>query len=217
MIGVIFDIDGVLVDSGKAHFNAWVRLGNEIGVPINKKVLKRTFGMHGHYIIKEWLGDNLPKQKIIRLADKKEAIFRSMVDNCVKPIAGSVKLIRELHNAGIKLAVASSGPRKNVEKILRFLKVEKYFPVRITGDDVTKGKPDPEVFIKAVKRLKLKPSQCVVIEDAPLGILAAKNAGVKVIGITTCWKRMDLISADLVIGSFTASTLKQLYNLISHK
>lgn len=215
MIGIIFDIDGVLVNSGKAHLSAWVRLGNEIGAPINKKILEDTFGMHGRYIITEWLGNGLPKRRVIDLAARKEAIFRSMVDKQVKPIAGAVKLIKEAHKAGIKLAVASSGPRKNVEKILTFLRVRSYFSAKITGDDVKKGKPDPEVFEKAIKRLGLIPAHCVVIEDAPLGISAAKNAGAKVVGITTSRERRDLAAANLVVTSFADLPLEKIRRLIS--
>lgn len=198
---VIFDMDGVLVDSNPAHLEAFQRIGGELGVPFTLEMLQRSVGMHNNRIFPMWLGDGLTPERIKELSDKKERIYREIAAPKLQPIPGSVGLVRSLHEAGVTLAVGSSGPRANVELAVRTLKVEKYFHAWVTGDDVQHGKPAPDIFLKASERLGRAPRDCVVIEDAPQGVQAALAAGMRVVAVTTSLPAEKLSAAHHVIES----------------
>jgi beta-phosphoglucomutase len=200
-LGVIFDMDGVLVDSAEAHFQAWSRLGQEIGMPHPRSLFVSTFGMHNRQIIPLWLGDGLPEDEVERLGERKEAIYREVAASSLKPLDGAPELIRGLASMGFSLAVGSSGPRANVELVLGVLGVGDQFAALATGDDVRHGKPNPEVFLKAAGKLCLPPARCAVIEDAPQGVEAALAAGCKVIAVATTRTPAELQAAHLVASS----------------
>ena len=199
---VIFDMDGVLVDSNAGHFEAFKRVGDSLGVPFSREMLTRTFGMHNNQIFPLWLGGELSQENISELALQKESIYREIVGSTLTAIPGAVNLVAELHAVGIPLAVGSSGPRANVELAVNTLRLAPYFSALITGDDVVHGKPAPDVFLKAAAQLNMDPKNCLVIEDAPQGVEAALAAGMKVIAITTSKPREALRAAHLIIDSF---------------
>jgi beta-phosphoglucomutase len=199
--GVIFDMDGVLVDSSEAHFAAWSRLGEELGVAHPREVFESTFGMHNRQIIPLWLGGRVAEDAVQRYSDRKEAIYRELAATEVRPLDGVVELIQSLHANGFRLAVGSSGPRPNVELILGLLGVKELFHALSTGDEVTHGKPNPEVFLKAADKLGCPPERCVVIEDAPQGVEAGVAAGAKVIAVTSTRPASELSKAHVVIAS----------------
>jgi beta-phosphoglucomutase len=200
-LGAIFDMDGVLIDSTEAHFAAWSRLGDEVGVPMRREIFEGTFGMHNRQILPLWLGDHLESAEIERLSERKEAMFRKEAPSSVRALDGAVELVEQLDNAGFALAVGSSGPRANVELILDLLGVRARFDALATGDDVHHGKPDPEVFLTAAARLSLPPGSCAVIEDAPQGIQAGLRAGCRVIAVASTRPRSELGAAHLVVES----------------
>ncbi len=199
--GVIFDMDGVLVDSSEAHFAAWSRLGEEIGVPHPRAIFESTFGMHNRQIIPLWVGDRIGADEVERLSDRKEAMYRDVAAGTLKPLDGVVDLIRSLAGAGFALAIGSSGPRPNVDLVLGILGVRELFQALSTGEEVRHGKPDPEVFLKAASKLGLPPSHCAVIEDAPQGVQAGLAAGARVIAVASTRPAAELTAAHLVVAS----------------
>ena len=204
-IGVIFDMDGVLVDSADAHLASWRTLAGELGRDVTPAQFAQTFGQQNRDIIPLVFGES-DADRIVELADRKEDIYRRSV--LVNPpiMAGAVDLVRALSGAGVRLAVGSSGPRANIELILNAMGVRDLMKAIVSGDDVTRGKPHPDVFLRAAKRLAIEPSRCVVIEDAPVGVQAAKRAGMKCIAVMTHHGLDALAEADFValdVGSLS--------------
>lgn len=193
-------MDGVLVDSSLAHFAAWSELGRRISEPFSRSFFDQTFGMHNAQIFPLWLGD-LSAERIQELSLEKEALYREAAAGEVQALEGAVELVRALDEADFALAVGSSGPRANVELILNILGVAECFDVLSTGDDVTHGKPHPEVFSKAAERLGLEPARCVVLEDAPQGVEAALRAHMRVLAVTSSRPPADLQDAHRIVHS----------------
>ncbi|HVR74025.1 MAG TPA: HAD family phosphatase [Planctomycetota bacterium] len=201
-LGVIFDMDGVLVDSADLHFEAWKRLGEDIKVPFPHDVFEQTFGMHNREIIPLWLSHRaLTAERIELLAEQKEVMYREVAKGFLRPIDGAVNLVTSLADAGFVLALGSSGPRANVELVLDLLGVRSRFAALVTGDEVRHGKPHPEVFMKAAEMLDLPPIRCLVIEDAPQGVQAGLDAGAHVAAVCTSRQASELKDAHLVIES----------------
>lgn len=212
--GILFDMDGVLIDSGEAHFQAWHQLGEEVGVPHTREFFRQTFGMHNAQILPKWLGRKLDEDELTRLADRKEALYRQLVSTQASAIEGAVPLVGELRRQGFRLAVASSGPRANIELCLRALELEDVFDALSTGDDVSEGKPHPEVFLLAARKLGLPPGQCLVIEDAPAGVEAARRAGAACLALTSTRPAVELSAADLVVSKLSLVEPCELVELI---
>jgi len=213
--GVIFDMDGVLVDSSEAHYIAWSRLGEELGVPHSRSLFESTFGMHNRQILPLWLGESLPPDEVERLSERKEAMYREVAALSVEPVDGVVELIRDLSRAGFRLAVGSSGPRPNVLLVLGILQAAELFHGLSTGDEVLHGKPHPEVFLKAAAKLGLEPERCVVVEDAPQGIEAGLAAGSRVIAVATTRPENELTRAHRVVRSLREVTVEGILELVS--
>ena len=212
---VIFDMDGVLADTGPIHFQSWKKLANEIGVDFTKDFFEKTFGQKSFPITKRLVGDNVDEEQIRKWADLKEKYYREMVKNKIEPLPGVIPLIKNLKQHECNLAVASSGPPENVNLLVDNLNLKKYFDVLITAADVGKGKgkPEPDAFLIVAKRLNIKPEDCIVIEDAPVGIEAAKRAGMKRIALTTTNPEEELQDADVILpdlSDITYTDIKQL-------
>jgi len=200
MQAVIFDMDGVLVDSNALHFQAFRALAQQENVSITDEMLQRTFGMHNREIMPMLLQRALSPSENAALAHRKEALYRELAVTGLHPINGAMALLEHLQRRKIPLAVGSSGPGANVQLGLRVLKMEHFFGCVITGDDVQRGKPDPEIFLKAAAGLHVKPEECVVIEDAPAGVTAAKAAGMRVYAVTTSCGAAELNHAHRVVA-----------------
>jgi beta-phosphoglucomutase len=213
-LGVIFDMDGVLVDSSDAHYRAWSRLGEELGKPHPREIFEQTFGMHNRQIIPLWLGKDIPPEEVERLSERKEEMYREIAAGSLKPLEGVVELIAALFEDGFLLAVGSSGPTANVELVLNVLGVRDRFVALSTGNDVHHGKPHPEVFLKAAGKLRLPPASCAVIEDAPQGILAGLAAGARVVAVSSTRPAAELTRAHLVVDSLTELEPARLRGLI---
>jgi beta-phosphoglucomutase family hydrolase len=211
--GVIFDMDGVLVDSSQAHLDAWVELGRRHSRPFTPALFERTFGMHNAQILPLWIGPDCSEHKLQLLADEKEELYRSLARKVIQPLEGAVELVRQLAAAEVRLAVGSSGPYANVSLILEILGLRDCFSVLSTGDDVSHGKPHPEVFLKAAERLRLSSRRCVVVEDAPQGIEAARAAGMAVVAVTSS-RSADQLPADLVVDSLSQLSVEGLRSLV---
>jgi len=201
---VIFDVDGVLVDSYEAHLRSWCDIARAHGVPFNEQDFARTFGRTSRDIIRAYWpdGGSMSAAAIQAIDDEKEADYRRLVEHDFPAMDGARDLIELLHGWNILVGVGSSGPPANVELVLRRLDVCHWIGAFVTGMDVTRGKPDPQVFLLAAERLGIAPRRCVVVEDAPAGVEAARRAGMKCIGFASRGRtREELSPADMVVDS----------------
>jgi beta-phosphoglucomutase len=215
---VIFDVDGVLVDSYQAHYEGWVKAGKEWGFSITEEQFVKTFGRTSREVIVDTFGMTwLSDEEIKQLDAQKEALYREIVAESFPAMDGAEELLDALHRAGFALAVGSSGPPPNVDVVLDYLRRRHLFGAIITGIDVTRGKPDPQVFLLGAERLDIPPKQCVVIEDAPAGVAAAKNAGMKSIGFVSTGRSTDeLRGADKIIRSLRELSPDGIRHLLSN-
>jgi beta-phosphoglucomutase len=198
---VIFDVDGVLVDSYRSHLESWVLAARRHGIDITEEQFAKTFGRTSREIIAEFWGDALTAEQMRAIDDQKEAAYRDLIREHFPAMDGATELVRALHAAGFRLAVGSSGPPENIELSLTGLHCRDAFGVVVTGRDVTRGKPDPQVFQIGAERLGIAPASCVVIEDAPAGVAAARAAGMRCIALLGTATPDQLSAADLVVAS----------------
>ena len=184
--GVLFDWDGVLIDSSRRHEWSWEQLAEESGYDLPADHFERSFGMTNEVIIPELLGWTDDAAEIRRLSLRKEVLFRAAVaEKGVDALPGADRFLRELASERIPFAIASSTHRENIEIILDQLDWRALCPVIVSAEDVKRGKPDPEVFRHAAGRLGLLPAQCVVFEDAHVGVKAARDGGFPVVALAT--------------------------------
>lgn len=199
-VAVLWDLDGVLVDTAPYHYQAYRDLMAELGRDLPLEAFQPLFGLRNESILKELLGD-LPPGRIAEMAQRKEELFRRQVAGKVKALPGAAELVRLLQELSIPQAVVSSTPRQNIDLILGSLGLVDAFPVIVAAEDVIHGKPDPEGFLLAASRLGMEPKNCVVLEDAPQGIAAARSAGMAAIGVASTRPPEMLLEADLVVPS----------------
>jgi len=202
-LGAIFDMDGVLVDSYRAHLASWNVMLAEHGRAVSEAEFAATFGRTSREIIAAIRPDRrLSDGQIAALDARKEEAFREIIAREFPVMPGAAELLRALDGDGFALAIGSSGPPENVQLVLDRLGLRRLFGAVVTGRDVTRGKPDPQVFLLAAERLGIPPARCVVVEDAPLGIAAAKAAGMASLGVASTGRtRQMLAAADLVVDS----------------
>jgi beta-phosphoglucomutase len=213
----LFDLDGVIVDTAKYHFLAWKQLAAELKIDFteeNNELLKGVSRVRSLEIILETGGKTLTDgQKVFYAGKKNEEYLRfisKMKDDELLP--GAKEFIEELKRIGVLVALGSAS--KNARLILQQLKIEGLFDAIIDGNEVTKAKPDPEVFLKGAEALQIKPENCVVFEDALAGVEAAKNAGMFCVGVGN---PHTLIEADFVIPGFEGFGLNDLTRLFADR
>lgn len=202
---IIFDMDGVLINSNAAHLASWKKIAAQDGVSFSDEVFWKTFGMTSEYIVEKYWGNTtLTNKQISAIVDRKETAFRESVKEFVQPIDGSVDFVRFLLKKGYKMAVGSSAPRVNVEYVLDWLEIRDCFnECVVAGDEVKQGKPAPDIFLTAAKKLNATPENCVVIDDSRSGVNAGKNAGMTTIGFFSAGHSQDEYeNADYVVRSF---------------
>ena len=208
-IGVIFDMDGVLVDSAESHYESWRTLAAQQGVDVCREQFATTFGRQNRDIV-PLLFPNAGEEHVDVLAERKEAIYRDIVRNNPPIVPGAVELIRSLNECGVRLAIGSSAPRQNIDLILNAMGVADLIGVIVSDDDVTRGKPDPQVFTLACERLDLSPQQCVVVEDAPAGVTAARAAGTRSVAVLLYHEAQAFEHADLFVDRLADLTVESL-------
>ncbi len=211
-IGVVFDMDGVLVDSAAAHLRSWRLLARECGGHVTQEEFTRTFGRQNRDIIPMLFGP-VSETRMRELADRKEEIYRDLIREHPPIVSGAVALVRALHAGGALLAVGSSGPLENIELVLAAMGVRDCIPAIVSGDDVTRGKPDPQVFTLAAQRLDVPVSRCVVIEDAPIGIEAARAAGTRAVAVLIYHPADAFGQADFVVSRLADLSVSRVLSL----
>jgi len=205
---VIFDMDGVLVDSEPFHCEAWIQAYKEIGITIDRDYyFTNICGNHGLVSSTKVLEEHGIDDDPERLNRRKEIIASSLIENKIKPATGVSELIATLKKEGYKVGLASSSSMITVSAILSTLNLKDAFAVIHAMESINKGKPNPDVYSKTAKMLDSDPQECIVIEDTRSGVIAAKRAGMKVIGILNGRnKETDLEYADIIVDSFTKIT-----------
>jgi beta-phosphoglucomutase family hydrolase len=198
---VIFDLDGVIVDSSLAHRDSWMRLAGEASLPLDEAMFWETFGLRGDVLLGRLLGSRASDDEVRRLALRKEEIFRGLARGRLRALPGAADCVRSVRRAGHRVGLASSAPRLNIEMILDELALADAFEVIVSGDDVRRGKPDPEIFLTAASRLDVAPQRAVIVEDAAAGIAAARSAGMIAVAVSREDPPPGLRAADLVIAT----------------
>jgi len=197
-------MDGVVCNSIPFHKQAWKEFMSAHNIKYSEEFFDtHVNGQTNDEIFVLLFGHNISKTKRQRLIEEKEKIFRKLYKPHIKPLSGLIEFLKEQTKNKIKIALATAGPEKNVKLILTKTKTKKYFNAIVDDKGVKKGKPDPEIFLKAAKKLKTKPADCIVFEDAISGVEAGKRAGMKVIGILTNYSKKQLHKADAFAKDFT--------------
>lgn len=213
IFAVIFDMDGVLVDSGPAHKKSWQLLGRERGRPITDREFAASFGRTNADIIRTLFGE-VAESEMKAIADRKEHLYREIVRGRVPIMPGATQLVVALAAEGFEVAIGSSGPPENIALVVDAMGIEMLLSAYVTGLDVQRGKPDPQVFLLAAARVGISPDRCVVVEDAPAGIEAAKRAGMKAIALASSHPVKDLGNADLIVHALSEITPARIRALI---
>ncbi len=207
-------MDGVLVNNMSVHFRAFAAMAERYNLTAEQGVdFSHLNGRGNDDIINALFPPHIVAEKGVEaLAQEKEALYREIYAPTIAPVAGLRELLQGLRERGLRCAVGSSGPRVNVDFVLEKCDIEPFFEVRISGDMVTRCKPDPEIFLTAASKLGLQPEECLVFEDANSGIAAAKAAGMKVIALTTTHRAEQLIGSkpDRIIEDFTHISAKEI-------
>ena len=215
--GLIFDMDGTLVDNLAYHFKAFEAYVQREGFTMLEPLSLKINGMHSNDIFPMLLGEEVVAEYgLDRLNREKEEVYREMYRPHIKPIKGVIELMQAAKTAGVKCAIGSSGCRENVEMIIEGLGLADLIDASISGSDVTHGKPHPEIFTKAHEALGLKAEECVVVEDAVNGILAGVAAGCKCIAVTTTASAEVLTEegASMCFADYSTVTIEKIANLL---
>ncbi len=181
----IFDLDGTLSDSAALHAESWRRLAVELAVPMTDDLFRRTFGRANADIIPMLLGRAVPPDELARHSDRKEGLFRGLAAERLQLYPGALDLLQDLAAGGWRLGIGSSTPRANLAFALPHLGLSELMSAVVGMEDVTRHKPEPDVFLEVARRLAVPPERCLVFEDAPAGIAAAVRAGMRGIALTT--------------------------------
>jgi HAD superfamily hydrolase (TIGR01509 family) len=194
-------MDGTLVDSGALHFEAWRATMADLGRGLTRAEFDATFGQRNDTILRRLVDPAISAAEVIRIGDAKEAHYRDLVRaRGITLLPGVRDWLERLHSAGWRQAIASSGPRLNSETIIGALDLGEFFAAIVAAEDVTYGKPHPEVFLTAAARLGVAPADCIVVEDAPPGLEAGRRAGMATLAVLSSHPSL---AADRVVASFT--------------
>jgi len=199
---ILFDMDGVIIDSNPFHKIALKQFCQQHGHDLTDEELRlKIYGRTN----KDWIPNlfgALAPQLVAQYGEEKEAMFREIYKHDIKPVDGLIEFLDELDRNSIPRAIATSAPRSNVDFTLKYTGTGKYFETILDEAFVMRGKPDPEIYLKAARALGFKPQDCIVIEDSLSGVQAGKAAGCKVVAITTTHTPEELSITDLIISDF---------------
>jgi HAD superfamily hydrolase (TIGR01509 family) len=196
--GVLWDLDGVLVDTGEYHFRSWAKVLSEYGIDFSRSFFRDTFGMNNEGILKTLLGGKLTPALLAEISDRKEQAFRDAVRGKAQPLPGVVEWLERLLASGFRQAIASSAPPENIDALVEEMGLRPYFMSTTSGVDMP-GKPAPDLFLKVADELGVPAERSIVVEDAVAGVEAAARAGMKCVAVTTTNPAQALESADVIV------------------
>jgi beta-phosphoglucomutase family hydrolase len=211
----IFDMDGTIVDNMGFHTGSWLAFFARRGKNFDAdEFFRETAGRQGREIIRAHFGNDIPDDEVAVLTQEKDAVYREMYGPHRKTIDGFDELIAQAKVRGVKLAVGTAAPPPNVVFTLDEMNLRRHFDTVVGAADVAHGKPHPDVFLKAAERLKVAPEHCIVFEDAPLGVEAARRAGMRAVVLTTTLPAEAFAEFDNVIRivhDFSELTIDDLF------
>lgn len=199
-LAVLWDMDGVLVDTGESHYQTWSKIFADMQVPFDREIFRQSFGMNNFLTLQLVTGQTPDPQAAAELSAYKEKIWRAEIHGKLELLPGVERWLAYFKQQGIRQAVASSAPPENIDAVVDDLNIRGYFDELVSGSRIA-GKPDPAVFLLAAGRLAAEPARCTVVEDSIAGVQAAKSAGMRCIAVTNTNPREALADADLVVGS----------------
>ena len=204
----IFDMDGTMVRNMIYHKKAWQEYLKRHGMQLSEHAFRqKVSGRKNNQIFELLFRRKLNARELKRYSDEKEALYRELYRPHIEEVEGLTALVEKLHAKNIQTAIGTTAPAKNREFVLQSLGLEGRFAVILGDEDVTHGKPHPEIYLSVAKALAIPPKQCVVFEDSPPGIEAGKNAGMVVIGLTTSHGADELAGADYMVHDFRDITV----------
>jgi HAD superfamily hydrolase (TIGR01509 family) len=212
--GVVWDMDGVLVDTGEFHFQSWAEVLAAYDIPFSREFFGDTFGMNNKGILSLLLGEKLTPELLAEIGDRKEEQFRRAVRGRVRPLPGVLDWLERLQGAGFRQGLASSAPKANIDTLVDGLGIRGYFAAIESGVNLP-GKPEPILFLKVAGLLGVSPERCVVVEDAVAGVEAARRAGMKCIAVTTTNPAEALAAADVIVGRLDALPMDTFQRLLA--
>jgi HAD superfamily hydrolase (TIGR01509 family) len=198
---ILWDMDGTISDSYSFHFAAWQETFAKRGIKFTKEDFTKLFGTRNDFIIGSIMGRELPEGDVKIMVQEKEENFRQKATGNIKSFPGVIKLLNAIKKGNFKLGLVSSAPKENIDLVLSELNLEGIFDCIVFGQEVSESKPSPQIYLLAARKLEVIPNDCVVIEDSPLGIKAAKTAGMKCLAIANTHPRQKLEEADKVFDS----------------
>lgn len=200
---VLWDMDGVLVNTGEFHFESWKAVLQEYHIPFSREFFQGTFGMNNAGILSRLLGDSLTPDLLTEISERKEAQFREAVRGQAQPLPGVRLWLLRLQEGGFRQGIASSAPMANIDTLVDELGLRFYFDQIVSGVHLP-GKPEPAVFLHLASLLHVAPERCVVVEDAVAGVEAAKRAGMRCVAVTSTNPPEALQAADVVVERLDA-------------
>jgi beta-phosphoglucomutase family hydrolase len=203
---VLFDMDGVITDTMPLHLKAWQEAFRPRGIAVDKMDVYLREGMQSRSMAREIVrekGASVSDGDLDEIVAEKTRIFDREASVNARTFDGVPGTLRMLRNNGLRIALVTGSKAGSAEKVLEAAGVRELFDVIVAGDDTKKGKPAPDPYLKAIKKARTEPQDCVVVENAPLGIISAKAAGVDyVIALSTTLERPCLLEADDIMDSF---------------
>ncbi len=211
---VILDMDGVIVDSNPVHKIALKQFFRKYGFDFSEAELKEQ--IYGH-TNRDWItmlfGRDISEGQFLRYEEEKESLYRRLFEADIRPVRGLPEFLEDIRQNRVPCAIATSAPPTNVSYVLDKTNLGGYFTLILDETDISRGKPDPEIYLKTAAALKIKPNRCVVFEDSIAGIRAALGAGCRVIGVTTTHPSQELTGTDMNIASFEDISYSHLLNM----
>lgn len=213
-LNLIFDMDGVIANTGEQHQDAWFKFCEKHNLHITEKMFRdKLFGRTSHEILEILMDRELDEKESRKLTEEKESLYRELAKGQLKTMPGLTGFLEKALREKISVCVASSAPHENVVFTLRETNVQKYFSHIIAAEDVTESKPHPQIFLKAAEALAAPPGNCVVFEDSYAGVEAGLSAGMKVIAVASTHHENELSDAHKIIPDFLNLTLEAIYRL----
>lgn len=216
----IFDMDGTLLDNMPLHGEIWVQILAQLGYATDLEEFLRVMGAKTNAEILYYaFGERLTPEQVVEIGDEKERRYRLALPGQMKPIPGLFEFLQRAHSAGIALALATSAGPENIQIVLDGFGLQGYFAVQVGSGDVRNGKPHPEPFLVAAQRLGFPPEDCLVFEDSPMGIEAARRAGMRAVALATTFGRAPFDGQPhvlMVVDDYTEARLEALFAPPAH-